>query len=295
MRRWLTAAALGGVAALVLAGCANPAGVDGNLLDDWPALEEPKQFVPDVEACHPIHRDIGYLSSYQPVDCAEEHRVETVHVGTFTDESAELTKPPASGSPARRTAWSECDKKATELLGGEWRSALLDVTLVLPSPEGWSGGARWFRCDLGETTNLDDRRLRKRAGSLKDALRKTSPLSLGCFNPQLVDKKIGSMKPVACNKPHHSEFAGIYTAPDQTWKALQKNHETLHRQCRKVIAKYAKLPERNIEYRTGTIMYYPSEENWAEGDRGIRCFLWRDDRKLTKSVKGGGATLLPVS
>lgn len=294
MRRWLTVVALGGAVALGLTGCTVPAGVDGDLIDDWAAFAEPQPFTPESGTCHQIAGAIGYLSSYQPVDCAEKHVMETAHVGTFTDAAAELTKPPAPGSPGRRAAWAECEKKATELLGGDWRSARLLLMLVLPSPQGWSGGARWFRCDLGETTSLDDDTPLDRTGSLKDALRTPSPLSHGCFEPKIVDDEIEEMKPVDCDKPHRSEFAGVYIAPEQSWEALEKSSETLHRQCRKVIAKYAKLPERDIEYRTGTIFYYPSEASWNDGDRGVRCFLWLNDRKLNKSVKGNGAKLLPI-
>ncbi|HEX5597466.1 MAG TPA: septum formation family protein [Micromonosporaceae bacterium] len=294
MRRRLTAVALSGVAALVLSGCATPAGVDGNLIDDWAAVSEPEPFVPEADVCHLIYRDVGYLSSYQPVDCAEKHLVETVHVGTFTGESAALAKPPVSGSPARRAAWGECDKKASEVLGADWRSAMLGLTLVLPSPDGWSGGARWFRCDLGEALSLDNNMPRERTGSLKGLLRETSPLSLGCFNAQLYDDYIMDIKPVDCDKPHDSEFAGIYLAPEQTWDALEKSTKNLHRQCRKIIAKYAKVPERTVEYRIGSVFYYPSETDWADGDRGVRCLLWDGDRKLIGSAKGAGAKVLPI-
>ncbi|HEX5597467.1 MAG TPA: septum formation family protein [Micromonosporaceae bacterium] len=298
MRRWLSTVALCGVAAMVLTGCGNPAGVDGNLTDDWAAIGEPEQFIPAADTCHPRFNQVGYLSSYQPVDCDQEHEVETVHLGTFTGDAAGRTSLPAAGSPDRRAAWNECHTKANEILGADWRTARLSLALVLPSPAAWTGGARWFRCDLGEVKSLDDQDTVSRTGSLKGALTGSSPLSYGCFNPKFSkgDEYVDEMVAIACNKPHHSEFVGIYTAPDTTYQAFSKDNDSIHRGCLGVVASYAKLPNNSdMKYRTGTIYYTPNEDEWKLGDRGVKCFLWRSDRKLTRSVKGAGSKTLPVS
>ncbi|HEX5543395.1 MAG TPA: septum formation family protein [Micromonospora sp.] len=297
MRRWLTAAALGGVAALVLAGCANPAGVDGNLLDDWPALEEPKQFVPEAGVCHRWPQQVGALGVYQPIDCDEEHQVETMHLGTFNGDTATRTSSPPPGSAGWRAAWQECHREITEALGADWRAARLSLAILLPTDAGWSGGARWFRCDLTEVKSLDDPDPVLRTGSLKGALTDSSPLSYGCFNPKLSknDEHIEQMTSIACNKAHRSEFVGIYTAPDVTYQAFSKDSDAIHRGCLGVIAKYAKLPDNSdMRYRTGTIYYPPGEEEWSAGDRGVKCFLWLSDRSLTRSVKDAGSTTLPI-
>lgn len=49
-----------------------------------------------------------------------------------------------------------------------------------------------------------------------------------------------------------------------------------------------------LVYRTGTYLYGPDEEQWAAGDRGVRCLLWLSNRDLTRSVKGAGTKGLPV-
>ncbi|MGW0435056.1 septum formation family protein [Micromonospora sp. NPDC003197] len=294
MRRWLTLGALGAVAALALTGCANPGGVDGDLTDDWAAVGELKIFVPENGTCHLDFSEVGYRSAYNPVDCGQSHRLETLHLGTFTGEDANRTSPPPVDSPSMRTARQECDTKVAEVLGGDWRNSRLELSIVLPSPQGWTGGARWFRCDLSENKSLDDPGLTLRSSSLKGALSSPSDLLLGCYNPKLVKDELDTMTPVACTAKHRAEFVGIFQAPDTSFDGMAA--DSIHRGCLGVVAKYAGVSnDSNMKYRAGTIYYPPSEEAWEAGERGIRCFLWIGDRDMTKSVKGGGSKALPIN
>ncbi|MBB4961688.1 septum formation family protein [Micromonospora polyrhachis] len=299
MRRRLTLGALGVVTALTLTGCgSNPAGVDGNLTDDWAAIGEPTVFVPQPGTCHPtVTRVEGTVHSYHVVDCAQLHSAETTHVGTFVGEDAERVTPPPSGSPSRHTAWRECDSRTTERLGGEWRAARLNLSLVLPSPQAWTGGARWFRCEVSETYKLDTDLIPvPRTGSLKGILGKKSDLQHGCFNPKLAGDIIQEMVKVPCTTPHHSEFVGIYTAPDTSFEMLNQNSELLHAGCRSVVASYVQVPDdRRLIYRTGTITYPPTRISWDSGNRGVRCFLWLEKRTVTRTLKGTGSNGLPVT
>ena len=293
MRRWLAAVALGGMAALVLSGCATPGGVDGNLTDDWAAIGEPVSFTPAVGVCHPRPVDIGYLNSYQPVDCGQEHDVETVYVGTFSGADAERTDPPPEGSPGARAARAECDRKVNEFVGGDWRGGRLSVGVVPPSSFAWSGGARWFRCDLVEIGGLDNPDVVSRQLSLKGAF---TTLAYGCFTPKLAQDDIDEMQPVSCTAKHNSEFAGIWTAPDISYEAFQKDDARTEKGCMGVIAAYTKVPNNSdLKYRTGWIFYYPGEADWAAGNRGVQCFLWIDGRDLTRSLKGAGPSALPIN
>lgn len=99
MRRWWTALAVGSAAALVLAGCGTPTGVDGDLTDEWPTLPVPRVFVPTEGACHAGVQDVGYLSGWNPVDCAGTHHTETMHVGTLTGASGRSAAPPQPARP----------------------------------------------------------------------------------------------------------------------------------------------------------------------------------------------------
>jgi Septum formation len=295
MRRWLTALALVGTATLALAGCSRPTGVDGNLTDDWAAIAAPKIFVPKVATCHPRFQEVGYLSAYEPVDCAQRHQAETAHVGSFRGPEAELTTPPAAGSPPMREAYRDCDKRVTEFVGADWRTGRLSMIIVPPSSYGWTGGARWYRCDVIEVDGLDDAKFVDRSGSLKDALRGRSALAHGCFTPKVDDEDVRAMVPVGCTKPHRSEFVGVYKAPEAGYTIFDQDPDRIHRGCYSVIARFADVPnDGSIDERVGSIYYYPSESEWKAGNRGIQCFLWIEDRDLTRSLKDAGTGGLPL-
>jgi hypothetical protein len=294
MRRWWAVCLAGLVTAVALTGCgSNPAGVDGDISDDWRPMSEPKPFVPDAEVCHASAVESGYLAAYAPVDCASPHLVETVHVGEFKNAGA---KPPRPGEKPYTTAYAECGVKSAAYLGGDWRTGRLNLTLVPPGPEAWQGGSRWFRCDVAETTSLDDSSTPYRASSLKGALAKPSALNYGCFTPKIAKELVQEMTPIACTKSHRSEFVGIYSAAEKSYKAFLADDETIHKACLGLVASYAKLPkDDNLGARTGTIYYYPTTDEWDQGNRGVKCFSWDSGRTFTRSIKGGGTSLLPVN
>ncbi|WP_320067932.1 septum formation family protein [Micromonospora sp. RTGN7] len=292
MRRWWAVVAVG--AAVALTGCGTPAGIDGDLADDWRAMAAPTQFVPAAGVCHSAFSDVGYLTGYQPVDCGTTHRVETVHVGTLTGAPAERSAPPAVGSAGRKAARTECDRKVDRAVGANWRAGRLAVTTVFPSQQAWEGGARWFRCDLNEVESLDDLTVVPRSGSLKGALTASSTLAHRCFNPKTVKDDVKEMAPTPCTSRHRAEFVGIYRAPDVPFDQIDKNRLRIHKGCQALIASYAKLPNNgDMQYRAGTIFYHPFEEEWKNGNRGVQCFLWVE-RVLTRSMKGAGARALPI-
>jgi Septum formation len=294
MRRWLAAVALVGAAILALSACSRPAGVDGNLTDDWAAVGEPKIFVPKAATCHPRFQEIGYLNTYEPVDCKQRHQTETAYVGSFRGPDAERTTPPPAGSPTMRAAYRDCDKRVSDFVGADWRSGRVAMIVVPPSSYGWTGGARWYRCDVVEIDGLDDSEFVERSGSLKGALAGRSALAHGCFTPTVSKEDVQAMVPIACIKPHRSEFVGVYTAPDSGYDIFDKDADRIHRGCYSVIARFAKVPnDGSIDERVGSIYYYPSESEWKAGNRGVQCFLWVEDRTLTRSLKGAGPAGLP--
>jgi hypothetical protein len=297
MRRWLTAVALTGVVAMSLAGCRGPGGADGDLTDDWAAVGTPTTFIPDAATCHPSVEEVAYVGAYQPVDCAKSHLAETVYVNGFTGAAADQPTRPAAGSAALRAARAECELKSNDFLGGDWHTGRLVLTLVLPPSTAWNSGARWFRCDLSETGSLDNTKAVNRSGSLKDGLAAGSPLAHSCFDPKLIKEDLNYLEPVACTSTHHAEFAGVYTAPENTgWDAFQRDGKGTHRACLTVIAAFAKVPDNNdLQYRAGSIFYPPSEAEWNAGDRGVRCFLWVGGRPLDRSMRGAGTGALPAS
>ncbi|MEV1330974.1 septum formation family protein [Micromonospora costi] len=294
MRRWWTAVAVGAATVLGLTGCA-PAGLDTELTDDWPAFAAAEAFVPDAGVCHAALQDVGYLSAYNPVDCGQSHRAETVHVGTLSGAAAQRSTPPPSGSAGMRAARAECDRAVDKAVGADWRSGRLGVGVVFPSPAAWTGGARWFRCDVSELQSLDDPAVQLRTGSVRGALTGDSELAHRCFEPKLVKDDIEEMVPASCTARHHAEFVGVYQAPDVTYAQFTDSTLATHKACRTLIAKYTKVPDNSdLQYRAGTIFYHPFEQEWKDGNRGVQCFLWVSDRALTRSLKGAGTKALPV-
>ncbi|MET8308024.1 MULTISPECIES: septum formation family protein [unclassified Micromonospora] len=296
MRRWLAAVAVGAAVTLALAGCGAPAGVDRDLIDDWPAPVAAQQFVPAADVCHHSSQQVGFLTGYNPVACTEAHRVETVHVGTLTGPGAERGTPPPAGSAGMRTAQAGCETEVSKAVGADWRSGRLGLTVVLPSPPAWAGGARWYRCDVTELASIDDTAVDLRTGSLRGALTGAAPLAYRCFNPKLVKDDIDAMEPVSCTAKHHAEFVGIWRAPDISYAEFNRTTKRTHRACQTMTAKYVKVPDNaELDFRAGTIYYQPYEQEWKNGNRGVQCFLWVSDRNLTRSLKGAGTKGLPVT
>ncbi|HEY0700414.1 MAG TPA: septum formation family protein [Micromonospora sp.] len=295
MRRWPGGIALGALMAVLLTGCGAPGGADGDLTDDWKGLPHAQAFVPQAGACHSANDTVGYLSAYVPIDCSTLHRAETVHVGTFTGADADRVTPPPAGSPAMLAAFADCDARTKQFVGADWRGARLSVRVLLPSPENWAGGGRWYRCDVFELGTSSDGLgddAAQRTGSLRDALKGPSPLAYTCID------KDGwwYLVAIGCDQPHRFEYVGVWTAPypsNPDFKALAEN---TRRHCRSVIARYVGVPDDVLlEYRTGLAYRVPSKLAWAQGDRGIRCFLYSDRKILKRSLKGTGTKGLPLN
>ncbi|GAA4569469.1 hypothetical protein GCM10023176_26110 [Micromonospora coerulea] len=289
MRRRLRAVALGAVAVLALAGYSGPAALDGNLVDDWPAMSAPQGFVPEARTCH-VHTDAS-LTAYAPVPCESAHRLETMHVGTLTGSHAGRGTPPTADSAATRAARAECDREVHEALGADWRSGRLTLDVVFPTPPAWQAGARWFRCDLAEVDSIDDWTVVTRTASLTGALRSDSTLAHRCFNPTVVENfsrpelakgDLQGMVAVPCTTGHHAEFVGVYQAPPDTdLPTYGRFTEPIRRQCHALIAKFAKVPnDGDLKNRTGWLYWLPNARSWTDGNRSVQCFLWLDNRKL---------------
>lgn len=297
-RRRMLAAVLLGAVVLPLTGCGNPPGIDGELADDWAPVSAPVAFVPTAPTCHAAgYAEVGPMAAYETVECTASHRTETIHVGTHRGAAATAAAAPAEGSAGARAAYLECDAKAREYVGADWRLGRLWLGVVNPSPQAWSGGARWFRCDMTEVTTVeDDGETATRTGSLRGVLKKPSPVSLTCYAVKLDSSgSIDTMPPADCGKVHNAEFVGIWTAPGGGYPKKDADWDRFHNECRKVIAKYVGVPaDTNIRFRTGVVSLPGAEEQWELGNRGVRCYLWLNDRKLTRSLKGAGAKALPV-
>lgn len=285
---------------MLLAACGNPAGVDGDLTDAWAPLPAAIGFTPVAGTCHLAnYSPTGSRSTYDEVDCESHHRTETVYVGRYTSPASDSEVPPVDGSAAAQAAYHTCDVQTSRYVGGQWHSARLWIGVTDPSAAAWSGGARWFRCDVLEISSIeDDGGMVLRDDTLRDALRQPeSPLLLTCYGIR-VDSTgaVDTMPAASCNGRHNAEYAGLwfaggtasYPRTDAQWSAF-------HAGCRDSIAAYVRVPDdANLQYRTGVISLPGGADVWAQGDRAVRCYLWLDGSALMSSLKGKGVAGLPV-
>ncbi|GGL13292.1 septum formation family protein [Mangrovihabitans endophyticus] len=276
----------------VMSGCgaSRPAGTDGDLVDDWPPVPAASPFHPAEGVCHEDVAATESLAEYRPVDCVDLHRSETFHVGATGDAAV----PPPSGSAAAREAYADCDRRAGPFLGGPWRDARIALRVVWPSRAAWSGGSRWYRCDAVQADF--DGRTASRSSSLAGALRDSSDLRLGCFEPAVRKSTVSAMRPVGCGSAHHAEYAGLWTAPEVSYAEVTGDQHRAAAGCRTVIARFTGVPDDDdVQYRVGWISYHPTKPEWQQGERRVRCFLWFRERTLTRSLKDAGAAALPIN
>lgn len=287
------------ITVVALAGCGKPGGVDGTVTDDWGQIAAPTGFTPQASTCHlasfaeTVSRD-----AYEQVDCALQHRTETVYVGTYPSPAAAADHPPSKGSEGARDVYRQCDLKTTAYVGAPWRLGRLWIGVVHPTEAAWSGGARWFRCDVIEVISIeDDGGLVMRSGSLRGALESDiSPLRLTCYTIKLNKSGAITTMPIAqCATKHNAEFVGVWYAGDLPYPKKDSQWKAFHTGCRKLIGSYVGVPvDADLEFRAGVVSLPGGEDVWASGDHAVRCYLWLDAATLTSTVKGRGPKALPV-
>jgi hypothetical protein len=288
-----------GALVLLVAGCGNPGGVDGNLTNNWTPIGAPTGFTPIADTCHLANfAAVGPRSTYEEVDCEQKHRTETVYVGAYPPPAADADSPPADSSAAAREAYRTCDLKTTEYVGGPWRTGRLWIGVTHPTPAAWGGGARWFRCDVLEVSSIeDDGGLVQRVGTLKGALAEpVSPLLLTCYAIKLDESgAIDTMPPASCAAKHNAEFVGVWYAGNLAYPQKDPQWAKFHDGCRKLISTYVGVPDdADLQYRTGVVSLPGGDDVWALGDHGVRCYLWLDGSALGASLKSKGLGGLPI-
>ncbi len=151
MRRLLTAVALAGMAGLLLAACGKPGGVDGDLVNDWAPMAEAKPFVPEAGACHPAP-----FVRQSPLTHVPSGRL----LGAASDRDRACRRLRRGRSGAGRPAARRLAGDPRRLRGVRWQGAGVRRRRVAggaalagcgaPHRGAWTGGARWFRCDMVE-------------------------------------------------------------------------------------------------------------------------------------------------
>ncbi|HEX6501224.1 MAG TPA: septum formation family protein [Micromonosporaceae bacterium] len=286
MRRWVTIIGLAAVSAVALAGCSVPAGTDGNLVDDWPAVGEPKMIVPTAGVCYAAKPGATWdATTDQPVPCTTSHAVETIYVGSYTGDAAKRTTTPPAGGPEQRAAYATCSQKANDFLGADWHTGLVMVNLVEPDNPAWKGGARWFRCDVMSTDGYTFK-YQMVSWSLKDGLRGARSLANTCFDAtETSDGRLGEMRPVDCAKPHRGEFAGLYTAPTGAYPGDNDKNDPAESGCEHVVGKYVGSAW-GRRSDLGWFWNYYNENQWELGDRTVLCYAVAFNGEHTRLYRG---------
>jgi hypothetical protein len=283
----------------LVGGCGGkPVGVDGNLTNNWSGMPAATLPVPADRACYPIFQgEPGKTKLPPPVDCASQHTVETIKVGTFGGDDGARDSPPPGGGPGQQQAYADCAKTARDHLGADWRDGRLGLDVVLPTSAQWDAEARWYRCDLVEFKDIDSLEVVSRGGTLRGALAGARPLALTCFKVSTKAEDIDTMAAVDCATAHNGEYTGTWEAPAGVYPADGAAREKAQLDgCRKVVADFTGVPnDDKVRYRIGQITFGFGKAAWDMGNRGSRCYLWMNDKTYTKSLKGAGTNGLPIN
>jgi len=269
----------------VMSGCsALPRGVDGDLTNGWQPMPAATQFRPATGTCHSELVQTGTVDDYSPIACTGPHLVETIAVADLAPATT------LANGPAK--AFAACSKRATAFLGADWRTGWVVLQPVLPSKDAWAGGARWYRCDVAETSPVDGALVR-RSGSMKGTVKTGGKLRMTCANPTIDGESVTEMHPVACASAHTTEFAGLFETTAKS--SADISSDALAGGCDRAIATFTGLPGDNtLESRIGWLGFPPDDTAWQMGDRAIRCFLWLNGEKMTGSYKNAGKGKLKI-
>lgn len=292
--------------AALLGACGRPLppGTDRDLVNGWPMLPAVVLVEPTAPACFPLPAGTASAAVTNwpaPVACTEAHEVELISLGRFTGADADRSTPPVAGSPAMRGAYTRCADDAKALLGADWRTGRISLSVEVPSPLLWDAGARWFRCDLQALQDVDRFSVATRTASLRGTLRADGgELRLGCVK---VTTKAGGAAsdvdrifPSSCTEPHQGEFAGVYEPADGDYPAdsAARSGGNLSG-CRPIVAKYVNVADdANFRSRTGLVAMPYDKTAWELGNRGVRCFVW-PPKPVTTSLRDAGTKGLPIT
>jgi hypothetical protein len=285
MRRFITLIAI--ASALTLAACSLPPGVDGNLVNNWSPIASPAQKAPHVGDCY---RDPDNdILSVVSLPCSQEHLVEVAYVGRFAGADAARTSPPPAFSTSMVAAYAACQAPVAAYLGAQWNSGMVAVTVTSPTPSGWDGGARWFRCDISAIRSLENPQAASSDASLKGALAAGSKQT--CVKWTNYKTYVDDIVPKACTGGFSGEYVGFYTAPDETFPANDTKMVALAQDgCEDLVARFLGFKDWNADTNAyvGLIALGFDWGRWARGDRTTRCFTWTDRHGGTflASVKG---------
>jgi hypothetical protein len=294
MKRWT--AGLSVALVLFVAGCGDPEGTDGDLVNGWAALAAPSVPKPSAGECWSFNGKADKLvvgPELTEVECTAPHASETFYVGEFTGTLAQKSTPPAGADLTE--AYTTCKTEAEKFLGDDWHDGRLTLRLLTPSEKQWKGEAHYYRCDLVEVSD-DTYTISPRSTSLKDTLRGERPIELRCIKVQ-TDRSGGieDFIPVKCDTLHNGEYVGTFHSPDARPYPTDvgARRALLEPGCKTLVARFLNIPDgtfdenKQISFAWSTA----SPTRWSYGDRSARCYLMLEGNlSVSRSLRGNGNT-----
>jgi Septum formation len=110
-----------------------------------------------------------------------------------------------------------------------------------------------------------------------------------CFNEPTNTSEVSDVEHHACTDPHDNEVAALLTDATPAGQAFPGNsyfRTQLGERCGPAVSAYIGkdvLQQEVLDFG----VFFPNEDGWGRGDRGLTCYVYRVDRaKLTTSVHG---------
>lgn len=290
MRRTIAISMIILVGALAACSSAQVPGTDGDLVDDWGGVPAARGYTPEAGVCHQnFPSSVGAIWNFHPVDCAAgNHYGETVYVGQLGGVVAALPSPPKPGDATLIATWRDCDRQATAFVGRTWSDGRLDLQLVLPTETAWTSGARWYRCDLTEITDVYKYVAKSRYGSLKGKL--DPAMLLGCFAVTSKGMSINDNTAVSCTSKHNAEYVGSIWSNLPAYPTKDSDFQKLFNACFTKIDRF--MGSNNVDLGT-YVARAGTDQEWRAGYRVIRCYLWLNKKSMSKSANGSHGRGVP--
>ncbi|MEV4507554.1 septum formation family protein [Dactylosporangium sp. NPDC049525] len=292
MKRWTVGLSM--TLVLLVAGCGNPAGTDGDLFNGWTAMAAPTVPKPAAGECWTYTGDADKLAvgpDLVKVECSTPHASETIKVGEFTGSLAQASAPPSGADLT--DAFAACQSEANNLLGGDWHDGRLVLRVLTPSEKQWKGDAHYYRCDLVEVSD-DTYTISPRTTGLKDALRGNRPVEIGCVKVETDSGGgIEDFVPVKCDTLHNGEYTGTFYSPDARPypSDAAARRALLQPGCKTIVARYLGLNDaafdanKQISFAWSTA----TAARWSYGDRTARCYmLLEGNLSVSRSLRANG-------
>jgi len=222
-------------------------------------------------------RGWGWWQGEPAVDCAEEHNSITVAVAdldpAFAYPRSETGERRELGDQEFAAVAAICaDAIGTDV--GMRRGSRVTWFWYVPPPKQWASGERWLRCDVGVMAlgPFEPLALEPLPPTAPEVVSRAFEEYRLCLNTPDPAPDHGPLSDpdanvaVPCDAAAQWEFGVSVEFPDGELPAEIDMAEDIIQACDDLLAT---RPD-----RTGSTMYAPNAEGWAQGSRSAQCWLY---------------------